>query len=34
MLDIILWIIIIACFIFSFVGLIYPIIPSVLVIWV
>lgn len=33
-LDIILWIIIIACFIFSFVGLIYPIIPSVLVIWV
>ena len=34
MLDIILWIIIIACFILSFVGLIYPIIPSVLVIWV
>jgi uncharacterized protein YqgC (DUF456 family) len=31
--DIILWIIIIACFIFSFVGLIYPIIPSVFVIW-
>ncbi|MEH6956847.1 DUF456 domain-containing protein [Neobacillus drentensis] len=25
--------IIIACFVFSFVGLIYPIIPSVLVIW-
>jgi hypothetical protein len=33
MLDILLWIIIIACFIFSFVGLVYPIIPSVLVIW-
>jgi len=33
-LDIIFWIIIIACFIFSFVGLVYPIIPSVLVIWV
>jgi uncharacterized protein len=32
-LEIILWIIIIACFIVSFVGLIYPIIPSVLVIW-
>jgi hypothetical protein len=34
MLDMLLWIIIIACFIFSFVGLVYPIIPSVLVIWV
>lgn len=33
-LDIIFWIIIIACFISSFVGLVYPIIPSVLVIWV
>ena len=33
-LDIILWIIIVACFIFSFVGLVYPIIPSVLVIWI
>ena len=33
-LNIIFWIIIIACFIFSFVGLVYPIIPSVLVIWV
>ncbi|MDQ0199400.1 DUF456 domain-containing protein [Neobacillus ginsengisoli] len=32
--DIIFWIIIIACFIFSFVGLVYPIIPSVLVIWI
>ena len=34
MLDIILWIMIILFFILSFVGLIYPIIPSVLVIWV
>jgi uncharacterized protein len=33
-LTILLWILVIACFIFSFVGLIYPIIPSVLVIWV
>ncbi|MFZ7946171.1 DUF456 domain-containing protein [Neobacillus sp. 19] len=33
-LEIIFWIIIIACFIFSFVGLVYPIIPSVLPIWV
>ncbi|MBO0959800.1 DUF456 domain-containing protein [Neobacillus sp. MM2021_6] len=33
-LDILFWVIIIACFIFSFVGLIYPIIPSVLLIWV
>jgi len=33
-LDILFWIIIIACFIFSFVGLVYPIIPSVLLIWV
>jgi len=33
-LDILYWIIIIACFIFSFVGLVYPIIPSVLLIWV
>ena len=33
-LDLLLWIIIIACFIFSFVGLVYPIIPSVLIIWV
>ncbi|MEH7109615.1 MULTISPECIES: DUF456 domain-containing protein [Bacillaceae] len=31
--TIIFWIIIIACFVFSFVGLIYPIIPSVLLIW-
>ena len=33
MLDIILWIIIIALFILSFAGIIFPIIPSVLVIW-
>ena len=33
-LNILFWVIIIACFIFSFVGLIYPIIPSVLLIWV
>lgn len=32
-LDVILWIVIIACFILSFVGLVYPIIPSVLIIW-
>ena len=32
--DIVFWIIIIACFILSFVGLVYPVIPSVLVIWV
>lgn len=32
--DIIFWIIIIACFILSFVGLVYPIIPAVLMIWV
>ena len=33
-LDIVFWIIIIACFILSFVGLVYPVIPSVLIIWV
>ncbi|MFC4802249.1 DUF456 domain-containing protein [Neobacillus sp. GCM10023253] len=32
-LGIVFWIIIIACFVFSFVGLVYPIIPSVLLIW-
>lgn len=32
--ETILWIIIIACFIISFVGLIYPIIPAVLMIWI
>lgn len=32
-LEIILWIVIVACFIISFIGLIYPIIPSVLMIW-
>ncbi|KEF36744.1 hypothetical protein M670_03995 [Schinkia azotoformans MEV2011] len=31
--DIIFWIIIIACFILSFVGLVYPIIPAVVMIW-
>jgi len=34
MLDIIIWIIIIALFILSFAGIIFPVIPSVLVIWV
>lgn len=33
-LDIIFWVIIIACFIISFVGLVYPIVPSVLLIWI
>lgn len=33
-LDVIFWIIIIACFILSFVGLIYPVIPAVLMIWI
>lgn len=32
--ETILWIIIIACFIINFVGLIYPIIPAVLMIWI
>lgn len=32
--EIIFWIIILASFIFSFVGLVYPIIPSVLMIWI
>lgn len=32
--DILVWIIIIALFIVSFVGIVYPIIPSPLVIWV
>ncbi|MCT8136536.1 DUF456 domain-containing protein [Anaerobacillus sp. CMMVII] len=31
--EIVLWIIIIALFIVSFIGLVYPIIPSVLLIW-
>lgn len=31
--DIFLWSLVIVCFILSFVGLIYPIIPSVLMIW-
>ncbi|WP_164214573.1 DUF456 domain-containing protein [Virgibacillus sp. YIM 98842] len=34
MLDILIWIIIIILFILSFAGVIFPIIPSVLVIWV
>lgn len=34
MVDILLWILIVVMFLLSFVGLIYPIIPSVLVIWV
>lgn len=34
MVDIILWILIIALFVLSFLGLIFPIIPSVLVIWI
>ncbi|SHG09058.1 DUF456 domain-containing protein [Ornithinibacillus halophilus] len=34
MLDVIMWIIIIALFILSFVGLLFPIVPSVLVLWV
>jgi hypothetical protein len=34
MLDILIWIIIVMLFILSFAGVIFPIIPSVLVIWV
>ncbi|AXI07980.1 DUF456 domain-containing protein [Oceanobacillus zhaokaii] len=34
MVDILIWIVIAALFILSFVGLIYPIIPGVLVLWV
>lgn len=34
MLDIVIWIFIIALFILSFAGIIFPIIPSVLVLWV
>lgn len=33
MADILLWIIVLACFMLSFVGLVYPIIPSVFMIW-
>ncbi|RCW73097.1 DUF456 domain-containing protein [Saliterribacillus persicus] len=32
--DILWWILIIACFVLSFAGIIFPIIPSVLVLWV
>lgn len=31
--DLLIWIVIVALFIISFIGLLYPIIPSVLVIW-
>ncbi|MFZ3579439.1 DUF456 domain-containing protein [Virgibacillus sp. DJP39] len=34
MVDILIWIVIIALFVLSFVGIIYPIIPSPLVLWV
>lgn len=34
MLQITFWILIVACFILSFVGLVYPIIPAVLLIWI
>ncbi|MFC4559960.1 DUF456 domain-containing protein [Virgibacillus kekensis] len=34
MLDIIMWVLIIALFILSFVGIVFPIIPSPLVIWI
>ncbi|WP_035177502.1 DUF456 domain-containing protein [Alkalihalobacterium bogoriense] len=32
--DIVWWILIIACFIVSFIGLVYPIVPSVVMIWI
>lgn len=32
-LQIIFWILIVACFFVSFIGLVYPIVPSVLLIW-
>ncbi|WP_208586007.1 DUF456 domain-containing protein [Gracilibacillus suaedae] len=32
--DIVWWILIIVCFVLAFVGIIFPIIPSVLVIWI
>lgn len=32
-LNVLFWILIIACFLASFIGLVYPIIPSVLLIW-
>ncbi|WP_047980999.1 DUF456 domain-containing protein [Ornithinibacillus contaminans] len=34
MVDVIIWVLIIALFILSFVGVIYPIIPSVLLLWI
>ncbi|MFD1850804.1 DUF456 domain-containing protein [Oceanobacillus bengalensis] len=33
MLDFIIWIVIIALFLLSFIGILYPIIPSVIVLW-
>ncbi|UOQ49179.1 DUF456 family protein [Gracilibacillus caseinilyticus] len=32
--DIVWWILIVVCFVLAFVGIIFPIIPSVLVIWI
>lgn len=32
--DIIIWVAIMALFVLSFIGLIFPIIPSVLVLWI
>lgn len=34
MIDFIIWILIIALFVISFIGVIYPLIPSVIVIWI
>ncbi|WP_337018867.1 DUF456 domain-containing protein [Oceanobacillus massiliensis] len=34
MLDVIIWIVIVAMFILSFIGILFPIVPSVLVLWV
>ncbi|WP_407271695.1 DUF456 domain-containing protein [Radiobacillus sp. PE A8.2] len=34
MVDILFWLLIIVCFVLSFIGIIYPIIPSPLVLWV
>lgn len=34
MVDILIWVVIIAMFVLSFVGIIYPIIPSPLVLWI
>ncbi|MBM7571152.1 DUF456 domain-containing protein [Aquibacillus albus] len=32
--DVIIWLLIIACFILSFVGIIFPLVPSPLVLWI